>query len=100
MPWYRRVQGFICTPSPYCSTPRSSGESWPGQGSSFVSSPILAGPAMVCGPGSPSRRLSMGDSCPAGSTLTGGGKLLPIVVEAMGVAPEGLHSNKKALSGT
>ncbi len=55
---------------------------------------------MVCGPGSPSRRLSMGDSRPAGSPLTGGGKHSPIVVEAMGVAPEGLHSNKTALSGT
>ncbi len=85
---------------PYCSTPGSSEESWPGQGSSFVSSPILAGPAMVCGPGSPSRRLSMGDSRPAGSPLTGGGKHSPppIVVEAMGVAPEGAQLIASGLS--
>ncbi len=45
-----------------CFAPRSYGESFPEQGSSSVSSPVLARSAMVCGPGSPSRSLSMGDS--------------------------------------
>ncbi len=74
---------------PDCSAPGSSGESSPGRGSSLVSSPVLAGPSMVCGPGSPSRRLSMGDSRSAGSPLTGRGHHSsppPRVVEAMGVA--------------
>ncbi len=48
--------------SPDCFAPRSYGESFPVQGSSSVSSPVLARPAMVCGPGSPSRSLSVGDS--------------------------------------
>ncbi len=42
---------------PDCSAPGSSGESSPGRRSSLVSSPVLAGQSMVCGPGSPSRRL-------------------------------------------
>ncbi len=49
---------------PDCSAPGSSGESSPAQGLSHVSSLVLAGPSMVCGPGSPSIRLSMGDSRP------------------------------------
>ncbi len=49
------------------SAPRSSGESSPGQGVTTNSSPVLARPSMVCGPGRPPRRLSMGDSHTAGS---------------------------------
>ncbi len=86
---------------PDCSAPGSSGESSPGRGSSLVSSPVLAGPSMVCGPGSPSRRLSMGDSHLAGSPLTGSGHHSsppPRVVEAMGVAPEGAQLIASGLS--
>ncbi len=67
----------------------------------LVSSPVLAGPSMVCGPGSPSRRLSMGDSRSAGSPLTGRGHHSsppPRVVEAMGVAPEGAQLIASGLS--
>ncbi len=86
---------------PDCSAPGSSGESSPGRGSSFVSSPVLARPSMVCGPGSPARRLSMGDSHLAGSPLTGRGHHFsppPRVVEAVGVDPEGAQLIASGLS--
>ncbi len=56
--------------SPDCSAPGSSRESLPG--SSRISSPLLAGPFMVCGSASPTRRLYIGDSRPSGSPLTDG----------------------------
>ncbi len=62
---------------------------------------LLVAPSMVCGPGSPSRRLSMGDSRSAGSPLTGRGHHSsppPRVVEAMGVAPEGAQLIASGLS--
>ncbi len=68
---------------------------------SIVSSAVLAGPSMVCGPGRPSRRLSMGDSRTAGSPLSGRGHHLsppPRVVEAVGVASEGAHLIASGLS--
>ncbi len=80
-------------PSPDRSAPGSSGESLSRTGFVFVNSPVLAGPSMVCGPGSPSRRLSMGDSSQAGSlSLRRGGSFFSPpsgVVETVGVAPEG-----------
>ncbi len=74
MRWYRHGRGFICTP-PDSSASGSSGESLLRSGSSPFGSPILAEPAMVCGPGSPTlpwrvALLSMGDSHPAGSLLS------------------------------
>ncbi len=101
MPWYRHGRGFICTPFPDCSDPRSSGESAPGWGPSAASSPILAGPSMVLWPDFPSRRLSMGDSHQEGSPLTGRGydpSPLPRAVEAVGVAPEGAQLVASGLS--
>ncbi|KAL0154061.1 hypothetical protein M9458_050635, partial [Cirrhinus mrigala] len=67
------------------------GESPPGRGQCTVSSPILAGPSMVLGPDFSPRRLSMGDSCQEGSSLTGGGyhpSPPSGAVEAVGVASE------------
>ncbi len=58
---------------PDCSAPGSSGESSPGRGASIISSPVLVGPSMVCGPGRPPRRLYMGDSRRARSPLSGKG---------------------------
>ncbi len=75
--WYRHM--YVCMFSPDRSASGSSGESSPRRGSSPFSSPILAGPSMVCGPGSPTRRLSMGDSRPAGSPLSGGGHQCPVL---------------------
>ncbi len=70
--------------------PGSSRESVPGWSPAVASSPILAGPSMVLGPGFSPQQLSMGDSSQEGSPLTGGGYdplPPPGVMEAMGVAP-------------
>ncbi len=48
--------------SPDRSAPGSSRESAPGWGPAVASSPVLARPSMVLGPGFSPRRLSMGDS--------------------------------------
>ncbi len=71
--------------APDSSASGSSGESLLRSGSSPFGSPILAEPAMVCGPGSPTlpwrvTLLSMGDSHPAGSLLSqvGGFLLSPL----------------------
>ncbi len=72
-----------------------------GQGLSFASSPILAGPSMVFGHDFSPRRLSMRDSHQEGSPLTGGGHYPsppPKVVEAVGVAPEGAQLIASGLS--
>ncbi len=72
------------------SAPGSSRESVPGWSPAVASSPILAGPSMVLGPGFSPQQLSMGDSSQEGSPLTGGGYdplPPPRVMEAMGVAP-------------
>ncbi len=90
----------VCLP-PDCSAPGSSGESSPGRGSSIVSSPVLDGPSMVCGPGRPSRRLFMVDSRLAGSLLSDREhhlSPLPRVVETVGVAPEGARLIASGLS--
>ncbi len=71
-------------------SPGSSRESAPGWGPAVASSPVLAGPSMVFGPGFSPRWLSMGDSSQEGSLLTGGGydpSPPPRVMEAVGVAP-------------
>ncbi|KAL0173812.1 hypothetical protein M9458_029780, partial [Cirrhinus mrigala] len=94
MPWYRRGQGFVCTPFP-----RS--ESAPGWGVPPSSSPILAGPSMVLGPDFSPRRLSLGDSRQERSPLTGRGfhPSPPAgAVEALGVASEGAHLLASGLS--
>ncbi len=73
--------------SPDHSAPGSCGESSLRRGLFLFSSPILAGPSMVCRPGSPTRRLSMGDFRLAGSPLSGGGHYCSPpsgVVEAQG----------------
>ncbi len=90
----------VCLP-PDRSAPGSSGESLPGRGATTASSPILAGPSMVCGPGRPPRRLSVGDSHTARSPLSGRGHYMspsPRYVEAVGVAPEGAHLIASGLS--
>ncbi|KAI2643984.1 enzymatic polyprotein [Labeo rohita] len=87
--------------SPDRSAPRSSGESAPGRGPSFFSSPVLAGPSIVLGPDFPSRRLSMGDSRQEGSPLSGRRHHPPPspgAVEVMGVAPDGAHLIASSLS--
>ncbi|KAL0165880.1 hypothetical protein M9458_037724, partial [Cirrhinus mrigala] len=87
--------------SPDCSAPGSSRESAPGQGVPPSSSPVLAGPSMVLGPGISPRRLSMGDSRQKGSPLTGGGHHSsppPRAVETLGVASEGAHLLASGLS--
>ncbi len=56
---------------------------------------------MVCRPGRPPRRLSMGDSHTAGSPFSGRGHYMspsPRLVEAVGVAPEGAHLIASGLS--
>ncbi len=100
-PWYRRGRGFVCTPFPGCSAPRSSGESAPGRSSGAISSPVLAGPSMVLGSDFPPRRLSLGDSSQEGSPLTGRmhtGASPPGVMEAVGVAPKGARLIASGLS--
>ncbi len=75
---------------------RSAPESSLGRGATTASSPILARPSMVCGPGQPPRRLSMGDSHTAGSSLSGRGRYMspsPRDVAVVGVAPEGPSYN-------
>ncbi|KAL0148139.1 hypothetical protein M9458_056541 [Cirrhinus mrigala] len=87
--------------SPDRSAPGSSGESTPGRGQPTTSSPVLAGPSMVLGPDISPRRLSMGDSRPEGSPLTGGGhhpSPPPGAVEAVGVASEGAQLIASGLS--
>ncbi len=79
--------------SPDRSAPGSSRESAPGRGPSIASRPVLTGPSRVLGPDFSPRRLSMGGSRQEGSPLTGGGhdpSPLPGVVEAVGVALEGV----------
>ncbi len=81
--------------SPDPSAPGSSRESAPGRGPAVASSPVLAGPSMVLGPDFSPRQLSMGDSSQEGSPLASGGYDLsppPGVMEAVGVAPEGLST--------
>ncbi len=76
-------------------------EASPGRGATTASSPILAGPSMVCRPGRPLRRLSVGDSRTAGSPLSGRGHYMspsPRDVEVVGVAPEGAHLIASGLS--
>ncbi len=95
------VEGSSVRLHPDCSAPGSSGKSLSGRGASIISSPVLAGPSMVCGPGRPPRRLNIGDSRTAGSPLSGRGHhLLPLprVVEAVGVALEGAHLIASGLS--
>ncbi len=56
---------------------------------------------MVCGPGQPPRRLSVGDSHAAGSPLSGRGHYMspsPRDVAVVGVAPEGAHLIASGLS--
>ncbi|KAL0172914.1 hypothetical protein M9458_033225, partial [Cirrhinus mrigala] len=87
--------------SPDRSAPGSSGEGAPGRGPSSFSSPVLAGPTMVLGPGFPPRRLSMGDSRQEGPPLTSGRhhpSPSPGVVEVVGVASEGAHLVASGLS--
>ncbi|KAL0158003.1 hypothetical protein M9458_046079, partial [Cirrhinus mrigala] len=87
--------------SPDRSAPGSSGEDAPGRGPSSFSSPVLAGPSMVLGPGFPPRRLSMGDSRQEGPPLASGRhhpSPSPGVVEVVGVASEGAHLVASGLS--
>ncbi|KAL0153790.1 hypothetical protein M9458_050906, partial [Cirrhinus mrigala] len=87
--------------SPDRSAPGSSGEGAPGRGPSSFSSPVLAGPSMVLGPGFPPRRLSMGDSRQEGPPLASGRhhpSPSPGVVEVVGVASEGAHLVASGLS--
>ncbi|KAI2645959.1 Retrovirus-related Pol polyprotein from transposon 17.6 [Labeo rohita] len=87
--------------SPNRSAPGSSGESTPGWDQPTTSSPVLAGPSMVLGPGISPRMLSMGDSRQEGSPLTGRGHYPsppPGVVEAVGVASEGAQLIASGLS--
>ncbi len=87
--------------SPDRSALGSSRESAPGRGPAVASSPVLAGPSMVLGPDFSPRRLSMGDSSQEGSPLTSGGydpSPPPRVMEAVGVAPEGVQLIASGLS--
>ncbi|KAI2659278.1 UDP-glucuronosyltransferase 1-2 [Labeo rohita] len=74
---------------PFCS-----GESVPGRGVSFASSPILDGPSMVLRPGDPSQWLSIRDSHQEEPPLSGKGLHLsspPGVMETLRMAPEELR---------
>jgi hypothetical protein len=87
--------------SPDCSAIRSSGEGSPGRGQPTISSPVLAGQSMVCGPGFSPGRLSFGAPGQEGSTLSGGRhdiSPLPRVMETVGLASEGAQLLDSGLS--
>ncbi len=62
--WYRLGRGFVCTPSPPPHPPKRVRQDVVHL---LLVAPVLARPAMVCGPGSPTHRHSMGDSPPISS---------------------------------